>query len=40
MGTNSRLRTQDLTLAMPDCQATGDFLVLNNLLENLKIAAN
>ncbi|MFS4581579.1 hypothetical protein [Phaeobacter sp. C3_T13_0] len=34
------LRTRDLTLAMPDCAATGDFLVLNNLLETLKIAAN
>ncbi|AUQ72230.1 hypothetical protein [Phaeobacter inhibens] len=37
---NGRLRTRDLTLAMPDCAATGDFLVLNNLLETLKIAAN
>ena len=34
------LRTRDLTLAMPDCAATGDFLVLNNLLETLKIAGN
>ncbi|APG48845.1 hypothetical protein [Phaeobacter porticola] len=34
------LRTRDLTLAMPDCAATGDFLVLNNLLETMKIAAN
>ncbi|ATG37365.1 hypothetical protein PhaeoP23_03283 [Phaeobacter piscinae] len=37
---NGSLRTRDLTLAMPDCAATGDFLVLNNLLETLKIAAN
>ena len=37
---DGRLRTRDLTLAMPDCAATGDFLVLNNLLETLKIAAN
>lgn len=37
---DQRLRTRDLTLAMPDCTAEGDFLVLNNLLENLKIAAN
>lgn len=30
----------DLTLAMPDCDAVGDFLVLNNLLRDLKIAQN
>ncbi|MFC3613527.1 hypothetical protein ACFORG_07115 [Lutimaribacter marinistellae] len=35
----SSLRTRDLILAMPDCDATGDFLVLNNLVEDLKIAA-
>ncbi|MCG7623811.1 hypothetical protein [Epibacterium sp. Ofav1-8] len=34
------LRTRDLTLNMPDCSAVGDFLVLNNLVESLKIAAN
>jgi len=34
------IRTQDLTLAMPDCDAVGDFLVLNNLLTDLKVAAN
>ncbi|MEL0436957.1 hypothetical protein [Phycobacter sp. K97] len=39
-GDRRKLRTQDLTLAMPDCDAEGDFLVLNNLLENLKIASN
>lgn len=39
-GNDHRVRTRDLTLAMPDCSAQGDFLVLNNLLENLKIAAN
>lgn len=33
------LRTQDLTLAIPNCGAIGDFLVLNNLLEDLTIAA-
>ena len=32
--------TQDLVLSMPDCSAQGDFLVLNNLLDDLKIAAN
>ncbi|MCT4372292.1 translocase [Yangia mangrovi] len=34
------LRARDLTLSMPDCSAAGDFLVLKNLLEDLKIAAN
>ncbi|MBY6056367.1 hypothetical protein [Leisingera daeponensis] len=35
-----RLSTRDLVMAMPDCEAQGSFLVLNNLLEDLKIAAN
>ncbi|TNF20034.1 MAG: translocase [Rhodobacteraceae bacterium] len=34
------LRTNDLTLYMPACDASGDFLVLKNLLEDLKVAAN
>lgn len=34
------LRSRDLVLNMPNCEATGDFLVLNNLVENLTIAAN
>lgn len=34
------LRTRDLVLSMPNCNAIGDFLVLNNLVEDLKIAAN
>ena len=33
------LRTKDLVLSIPDCEAAGDFLVLNNLFEDLKIAA-
>ncbi len=33
------LRTRDLVLTMPDCAALGDFLVLNNLVDDLKIAA-
>ncbi|WP_293572907.1 hypothetical protein [Phaeobacter sp.] len=37
---DGQLRTRDLTLTMPECSATGDFLVLNNLLETLKIAGN
>ncbi|MFA3920007.1 hypothetical protein [Ruegeria hyattellae] len=35
---NRSLRMRDLTLSMPSCDATGDFLVLNNLVEDLKIA--
>jgi len=35
-----RLKTRDLVLSMPNCNAIGDFLVLNNLVEDLKIAAN
>ncbi|WP_371224758.1 hypothetical protein [Roseovarius sp. 2305UL8-3] len=38
-GADGTLKTQDLVLAMPDCNAIGDFLVLNNLLNDLKIAA-
>ncbi|WP_170334209.1 hypothetical protein [Ruegeria arenilitoris] len=34
------LRSRDLTLSFPDCSKTGEFLVLNNLLQNLTIAAN
>lgn len=33
------LRTRDLVLSVPNCTAVGDFLVLNNLLDDLKIAA-
>lgn len=35
-----QIRTRNLTLAVPDCDSTGDFLVLNNLLEDLKVASN
>ena len=35
-----RLRSRDLTLPMPDCTQAGGFLVLNNLLQDLTIAAN
>ncbi|MFX0545511.1 hypothetical protein ACEWPL_008185 [Roseovarius sp. S1116L3] len=34
------LRVQDVTLMMPQCDAVGDFLVLNNLLNDLTIARN
>lgn len=32
------IRTQNLTLPVPDCDAQGSFLVLNNLLQDLKVA--
>ncbi|MGJ8546086.1 MAG: hypothetical protein ACSHWZ_11655 [Sulfitobacter sp.] len=35
---SAELVTRDLTLAVPDCDAVGSFLVLNNLLEDLKVA--
>ncbi|KIC20594.1 hypothetical protein [Leisingera sp. ANG-Vp] len=34
------LSSRDLVMAMPDCDAMGSFLVLNNLVEELKIASN
>lgn len=35
-----RIKTQNLTLPVPDCDAVGSFLVLNNLLQDLKVAQN
>ncbi|AHD02578.1 hypothetical protein [Leisingera methylohalidivorans] len=35
-----QLTSRDLVMAMPDCDAKGSFLVLNNLVEDLKIATN
>ena len=35
---NGEIKTQDLTLPVPDCDAIGSFLVLNNLLLDLKVA--
>lgn len=34
------MKTQNLTLAVPECEAAGTFLVLNNLIQDLKVAAN
>jgi len=34
------LTVQDIVLAMPDCDAVGEFLVLKNLFNDLKIARN
>lgn len=36
----SGLEVQDIVLAMPDCEGVGDFLVLKNLFNDLKIASN
>jgi hypothetical protein len=37
---SGRLTVQDVILSMPDCGAVGDFLVLQNLFDDLKIAQN
>jgi hypothetical protein len=34
------MRPVSVTVAMPDCDAIGEFLVLKNLLRDLKIASN
>lgn len=34
-----RMRTRNLTLAVPGCDAAGDYLVLNNVLDDMKVAA-
>lgn len=34
------ITSRDLTLSVPDCDAAGNFLVLNNLFEDLKVASN
>ncbi len=36
---NTGLRSRDLSVAVPDCSQLGEFLVLNNLLQDLTIAA-
>ncbi|MGB3246144.1 MAG: hypothetical protein WBB25_16540 [Sulfitobacter sp.] len=36
----SQMKTRNLTLSVPGCDATGNFLVLNNLLQDLKVAIN
>ncbi|WP_170761098.1 hypothetical protein [Ruegeria lacuscaerulensis] len=35
-----QLRSRDITLSLPECSRTGEFLVLNNLFQDLTIAAN
>lgn len=34
------IKTQDLILAVPECDAKGSFLVLNNLVQDMKVASN
>lgn len=36
---DGRIKTRNLTLPIPECDAKGTFLVLNNLLQDLKVAA-
>ena len=40
MMADGAMKTQDLTLAVPGCDAVGSFLVLNNLVTDLKVASN
>lgn len=40
MTSNGQMKAHDLTLAVPDCGAIGTFLVLNNLVSDLKVASN
>ena len=40
MSDNGAITTRDLTLAVPGCDAVGDFLVLNNLVTDMKVASN
>lgn len=34
------ITSKDLTLSVPECDASGNFLVLNNLFEDMKVASN
>ncbi len=40
MTDNGKIRTRNLTMDVPECDAVGSFLVLNNLLQDLKVARN
>ena len=37
---DGKMNSVTVTLAVPDCDAIGEFLVLKNLLQDLKIASN
>lgn len=39
-GADGRMEPAELTLFMPDCDAKGEFLVLKNVLQDMKIARN
>lgn len=39
-GLDGRIKSAELTLFMPDCKAKGEFLVLKNVLQDMKIARN
>ena len=40
MSDRGNITTRDLTLAVPGCDTVGDFLVLNNLVTDMKVASN
>ncbi|MFL4469326.1 hypothetical protein ACERZ8_05380 [Tateyamaria armeniaca] len=40
MSGSDALKTRNLTLSVPECDAVGSFLVLNNLVSDLKVASN
>lgn len=40
LSADGTLKTRNLTLAVPQCDAVGSFLVLNNLVSDLKVASN
>lgn len=40
LGSDGTLSVRDVVLSVPDCSAVGDYLVLKNLLNDLKIARN
>lgn len=40
IGAGGSIKTHDLTLHVPGCDAIGDFLVLNNLIPDMTVAAN
>lgn len=40
MMADGQLKSHDLTLSVPECDAIGSFLVLNNLVSDLKVASN
>lgn len=39
VSTDGKISSQNVTMSVPTCDSIGDFLVLNNLLQDLKVAA-